>query len=331
MRINFFSILGFAFFRHVFRLKMTIPFFFFLFLQIVENFSNMDTEQNNLIDLRKIFTAKVPKLMKHMPNWLFRKIQRLLHEDDINEILTKYADKEGIDFINAVVADFNLDVVLKGVDNLMASDRVLVASNHPLGGLDGIALIGAVGNHRGNTLTPVNDFLMFVKNLRPIFIPVSKVGSATANREESLKLFNETFAGDATICYFPFGLCSRKTKGGKIMDLDWKKTFVTKSKAYQRDIVPVHIEGRNSNFFYNLARLRKGLGIKVNIEMAFLVDEFFKQRNKQLTITFGKPIPYQTFDRRFTDAQWAEKLRTFSYNLAKDADLVFDPQKEYTI
>ena len=101
----------------------------------------METEQTNLIDLRKIFTAKMPKLMKHMPEWLFRKIQRLLHEDDINEILTKYADKEGIDFINAVVADFNLNLVLKGVDNLMASDRVLVASNHPLGGLDGIALV----------------------------------------------------------------------------------------------------------------------------------------------------------------------------------------------
>ena len=110
-----------------------------------------------------------------------------------------------------------------------------------------------------------------------------------------------------------------------------EKTFVTKSKAYQRDIVPVHIEGRNSNFFYNLARLRKRLGIKVNIEMAFLVDEFFKQRNKQLTITFGKPIPYQTFDRRFTDAQWAEKLRTFSYQLPKDANQIFDPEKEYTI
>ena len=291
----------------------------------------METEQSNLIDLRKIFTAKVPKLMKHMPEWLFRKIQRLLHEDDINEILTKYADKEGLDFINAVVADFNLDVVLEGVDNLMASDRVLVASNHPLGGLDGIALIGSVGNNRGVTLTPVNDFLMFVKNLQPIFIPVSKVGSATANREESLKLFNETFAGDATICYFPFGLCSRKTKGGKIMDLDWKKTFVTKSKAYQRDIVPTHIEGRNSDFFYNLARLRKRLGIKVNIEMAFLVDEFFKQRNKQLTIYFGNPIPYQMLDRRYTDAEWAERLRRFSYQLPKDVNQVFDPEKEYTI
>ena len=291
----------------------------------------METQENNLIDLRKIFTAKVPKLMKHMPEWLFRKIQKLLHEEDINEILTKYGHLKGVDFINALIADFNLELELKGVDNLMASERILVASNHPLGGLDGIALIAAVGNHRGRTLTPVNDFLMFVKPLEPIFIPVNKVGSATANREENIRLFNETFEGDATICYFPFGLCSRKTDDGKIQDLDWKKTFLTKSKAYQRDIVPVHIEGRNSQFFYNLARWRKKLKIKVNIEMAFLVNEFFNQRNKKLTISFGKPIPYQTFDRRFTDVQWAEKLRTFSYQLGDDCNLIFDPSKEYKV
>lgn len=297
----------------------------------METEQNKTIEQDNLIDIRKIFTAKVPKLMKWMPNWLFRKIQRLLHEDDINEILTKYADQQGQDFVNALIKDFNLELELKGVDNLMSSKRVLVASNHPLGGLDGIALISAVGNHRGETVTPVNDFLMFVKNLQPIFIPVNKVGSATANKEENLRLFNETFESDKTICYFPFGLCSRKTDDGKIQDLDWKKTFLTKSKAYQRDIVPVHIEGHNSKFFYNLARLRKKLKIKANIEMAFLVDEFFKQRNKKLTISFGKPIPYQTFDRRFTDAQWAEKLRTFSYQLGNDCNLDFDPNKTYSI
>ena len=289
----------------------------------------MENEQNNLIDLRKIFTAKVPKLMKYMPNWLFRKIQRLLHEDDINEILTKYADKEGIDFINAVVDDFNLKVVVEGEENLMAGDRILVASNHPLGGLDGIALIGTVGKYCPNPVTPVNDFLMFIKNLQPIFIPVNKVGKGVANKQENLRLFNETFAGDRAICYFPFGLCSRKVRGGKIMDLDWKKTFIAKAKEYHRDIIPTHIDGHNTKFFYNLARLRKFFKIKANIEMAFLPDEFFKQRNKTLTIIFGKPIPYQVFDGRHTDAEWAEILRCFSYNLADDPELVFDPDKDY--
>lgn len=291
----------------------------------------METSVEKVIDLRKVFTAKVPKLMKHMPEWAFRRIQRLLHEDDINDILVRFKDLQGVEFINAVVQDFNLKLVLNGTENLQAGQRIVVASNHPLGGLDGMALIGVVGNHRGEVITPVNDFLTFVPNLRPIFIPVNKVGNDVANRKENIRVFNETFEGDATVCYFPFGLCSRKTKGGKIMDLDWKKTFVTKAKAYQRDVVPVHIDGRNSNFFYNLARIRKFLHIKVNIEMAFLVDELFKQRNKTLTITFGKPIPYQSFDKRFTDAQWAEKLRRFSYNLPNDPNQAFDPLKEYEI
>lgn len=291
----------------------------------------METSVEKVIDLRKVFTAKVPKLMKHMPEWAFRRIQRLLHEDDINDILVQFKDLQGVEFINAVVQDFNLKLVLNGTENLQAGQRIVVASNHPLGGLDGMALIGVVGNHRGEVITPVNDFLTFVPNLRPIFIPVNKVGNDVANRKENIRVFNETFEGDATVCYFPFGLCSRKTKGGKIMDLDWKKTFVTKAKAYQRDVVPVHIDGRNSNFFYNLARIRKFLHIKVNIEMAFLVDELFKQRNKTLTITFGKPIPYQSFDKRFTDAQWAEKLRRFSYNLPNDPNQAFDPLKEYEI
>ena len=192
-------------------------------------------------------------------------------------------------------------------------------------------LIGTVGSYCPNPVTPVNDFLMYIKNLQPVFIPVNKVGKGVANREENLRLFNETFASDRAICYFPFGLCSRKVKGGKIMDLDWKKTFVSKSKEYHRDIIPTHIDGQNTRFFYNLARLRKRLKIKANIEMAFLVDEFFKQRNKTLTIIFGKPIPYQTFDSRLSDADWAEKLRCFSYNLAIDKDLTFDPEQQYLI
>ncbi|MCR5014146.1 MAG: glycerol acyltransferase [Bacteroidales bacterium] len=291
----------------------------------------MEDKYGNLIDFRKVFEAKAPKLMKRMPNFVFRRIQKLLHEKDINRILAAYGDKQGVDFVHAVVQDFNLNVVVNGEEHLKDSPRILVASNHPLGGLDGIALIGTVGNSCPDVVTPVNDFLLFVKNLQPIFIPVNKAGKGVANREENVRLFNETFASDRAICYFPFGLCSRKVKGGKIMDLEWKKTFVTKAKEFHRDIVPTHIDGHNTKFFYNLARLRKRLNIKVNIEMAFLVDEFFKQRDKTLTITFGKPIPYTVFDNRFTDAEWAEKLRCFSYNLPADPNQEFDPGKNYSI
>jgi hypothetical protein len=291
----------------------------------------METVQDNLIDFKKIFAAKVPKLVRYIPNWLFRRVQRLLHEEDINEILTKYRDLEGLDFVNATVDDFNLKIVVNGIENLAEDQRIIVASNHPLGGLDGLALIGTVGKVHPDVGTPVNDFLMFVKNLKPIFIPVNKVGTSVEAKADNVRVFNEAFESDKAICYFPFGLCSRKTKDGEILDLDWKKTFVSKAKAYHRDIIPAHIDGRNTDFFYNMARLRKQLHIKANIEMAFLVDEFFKQRNKTLTITFGKPIPWQTFDKRYSDAQWAMKLRNFSYQLNEDPNQSFDPAKDYKI
>ena len=142
----------------------------------------MEDKYGNLIDFRKILEAKAPKLMKRMPNWVFRRIQKLLHEEDINTILSKYGHLQGVDFVQAVVRDFNLNVVVQGAENLTASDRIIVASNHPLGGLDGIALIGTVGTYCPDPVTPVNDFLMFVKNLQPIFIPVNKAGKGVANR-----------------------------------------------------------------------------------------------------------------------------------------------------
>lgn len=291
----------------------------------------METVQEKVLDLHEVLSAKVPKLMKHMPDWLFKRIQQLMHEDELNRIMLKYKCLEGIRFLSAVIKDFHVELVLKGVEHLRESHRILVASNHPMGGFDGMALIQTVGSVRGKVSVPVNDFLTYVPNLRSVFIPVNKLGIAVANKRDNICLFNETFAGDSTICFFPFGLCSRMTKDGKIMDLEWKKTFVTKAKASFRDIVPVHIDGRNSSFFYNLSRFRKFLGIKANIEMAFIIDEFFKQRNHTMTIVFGKPIPYQTFDSRFTDVQWAEKLRRFSYQLPNDSEQTFDPQKDYEI
>ena len=305
--------------------------FFPIFVGRICSVFVMKTVQEKVLDLHKVLSAKVPRLMKHMPDCLFKKIQQLMHEDELNRIMLKYKCLEGVRFLTAVIKDFHVKLVLKGTEHIMGDRRIVVASNHPMGGFDGMALIQTVGSIRGKVLAPVNDFLTYVPNLRSVFIPVNKIGTALANRRDNMRLLKEAFAGDSTVCYFPFGLCSRMTKDGKIMDLEWKKTFVTKARASFRDIVPVHIDGQNSSFFYHLACLRKFLGIKANIEAAFLIDEFFKQRNHTLTIIFGKPIPYQTFDNRFTDVQWAEKLRRFSYQLPNDSEQTFDPQKDYEL
>ena len=157
----------------------------------------------------------------------------------------------------------------------LRTGRYIIASNHPLGGLDGVALMQVMGRKRKDIVFPVNDILLYLPNLRELFIPINKHGS----NNENVEIIQKTFESEKMILYFPAGLVSRKQKGG-IMDLEWRKTFISKSKQYKRDIIPVHIDGRNSSFFYSLANLRKMLNIKANIEMLFLPDEMYKQKNK---------------------------------------------------
>ena len=102
-----------------------------------------------------------------------------------------------------------------------------------------------------------------------------------------------------------------------------EKTIISKAKRYRRDIIPTHIDGSNSNFFYNLAPYRKKLGIKANIEMFYLSNELFKQRDKTLTITFGKPISYTVFDKRYRDNHWAELLKQHVYKLKDNPEAEF--------
>jgi len=270
------------------------------------------------IDVAKVIERKSPKLRKTLPGFIIRYLRHIIHEDELNGFLRQYGHLKGLPFIDGVLKYMNTKIEVIGLENIPKDKRVIIASNHPLGGLDGIALMGTVGKKRKDIVFPVNDILMNIKNLEPLFIPINKHGSNT----ENIQIINDTFASDKIICYFPFGLVSRKKKG-VIKDLVWHPTFITKAKRFKRDVIPTFISGRNTNFFYNLANLRSFLKIKTNIEMLYLVDEFHKQKNKKITITFGRPIPYQTFDKRKSPTQWANAMRDFIY-LLKD-----NPNKEF--
>ena len=271
-----------------------------------------------LINLEKVISEKSPIFRKFLPGFMINYLKRIVHEDTINLYLTKFGHLTGIDFIEASLAEMNTRLEIIGIDNIPEKGGCIIASNHPLGGLDGLALMLAISDIRKDIVFPVNDILMNIKNLEPLFIPINKHGSNTQN----IQIINDTFASDKVICYFPFGLVSRK-KNGKIMDLEWKSTFISKAKRFKRDIIPAHIGGRNSNFFYNLSNIRKALGIKANIEMLYLADELYKQRDSTFKITFGPAIPYGTFDNRHTKAEWAELMRQYSYKLGKDSNAQF--------
>jgi len=209
-----------------------------------------------------------------------------------------------------------VNIVAEGIGPVNESSRYIIAANHPLGGMDGMALMKVAGKIWPDIVFPVNDLLMNVPGLRSLFIPVNKHGRNT----ENARIIAPTFASNKTILYFPAGLCSRKRSDDTICDLEWKKTFITKARQYKRDVIPVYIEGRNSDWFYNLSKWRKSFGIKTNIEMLYLVDEMMKQRDKTIRLIFGKIIPYPTFDKSRTDTEWAEWVKQKTYKLKVTSD-----------
>ena len=222
-----------------------------------------------------------------VPRPLVRWLKHIVHQDEVNGFLWDNRERVGVDWLEACVSYLDLTLNVHGIENLPAKDDgrlYTFVSNHPLGGIDGVALGAIVGRHYdGNFRYLVNDLLMNLPGLAPLCIPINKTGS-------------------------------RRTKG-EIRDIAWTKTFIAKSVETKRDVVPIHFGGQNSNFFYRLANVCKRLGIKFNVAMLFLVDEMYKNRHKTFNVTIGKPIPWQTFDNSRTPLQWAQTVQDMVYQL----------------
>lgn len=274
----------------------------------------MATEQDKFIQVREVIHKKSPRLAKWIPKPLISYLKRTIHEDEINYIMTTYKDLYGLDFVDALINELGVEVVLEGEDNIPIDESVIFASNHPLGGLDGIAFMHAIGRYRRDVKFLVNDILLNIRNLEPLFIGVNKVGGQNKN---AISAIDEAYAADHALLVFPAGLVSRKINS-EIVDLEWKKSFISKAKKYKKNIVPVFIEGKNSNFFYNFSRWRQKLGVKFNLEMLYLPDEMFSQRGQRVTIKIGKKIPYSYFDTAKNERQWAADVKQLVYEMAKD-------------
>ena len=271
-------------------------------------------ETNDILqlDVEQILYSKNPALKKALPGFLVRYLKRIVHQDELNEFLRICRKPPGCGIHKGRTRIFQDKLQgFTGAENIPASGRYIFVSNHPLGGLDGLVFIYELSKYYKSLKFPVNDILMTIRNLSGVFLPINKHGS---QEREAVRLIEEAYASDSQILYYPAGLCSRKKKG-VIRDLQWHKSFISKSIQYKRDVVPAYFSGRNSDFFYNLSNIRNFLGIKANIEMLYLVDELFKQKGKAIDLVFGKAIPWQTFDKSRSAAEWAEWVKEKSYEL----------------
>ena len=270
-------------------------------------------EKTLTIDVRAVVRDKSRSLYRKIPGFAFTGLEKLIRQDDINDILTRFGHLRDVPFISAVLDDLRIRRESEGLETLPAGERYLFVSNHPLGGLDGFALAEAVQGRFGDVRLVVNDLLMHLVPIRGLFTPINKHGRQNSGYVRGL---NEILAGDLPVVYFPAGLCSRRIRG-RVTDLPWKKTAVQKALESGRTVVPVYVCDKNSSFFYTFANLRKKLGIGVNLEMLLLPSELFKKRGKgRIRLFFGAPVPPQELRNGWSAARWTEELRRRCYALA---------------
>lgn len=267
------------------------------------------------INLHTILRERLPRRIgKLLPGFLITGLEKVIHQDELNVMLRMAYPARGSAFSRRILEYLDISVEVIGLDNL-PSERLMFASNHPLGGLDGIALIAVLGERYGDNGVRflVNDMLMNVEPLQDVFLPINKYGS---QGREAAKAINEAMASSMQILQFPAGLVSRLQPDGSIADLEWQKAFVAKAIQYERDIVPVRFEGTNTSLFYGTAKIRKKLGLKVNIEQALLPGEVCKSRGAKFRIIFGEPISWKALkDSGKSPKELAAEIREIVYTL----------------
>lgn len=274
----------------------------------------MATVSEKTIDIEKVLKDKMGAKAKFVPGFLVRWLKRIVHQDEINAFLWESRDKTGVEWLEACVRYLDIKLEIEGKENLPAADDKRLytfVSNHPLGGQDGVTLGAVIGRHfDGRFRYLVNDLLMNLPGLAPLCIPINKTGSQSRNFPAMVKA---GFESNNHMLMFPAGLCSRR-HNGLIRDIPWSKTFISKSVEYQRDIIPIHFSGQNSNFFYRLANFSDRF-LPFNLAMVFLADEMYKNVHKSFQIKIGKPIPWQTFDKSKSPQEWAQFVREQVYSL----------------
>lgn len=265
------------------------------------------------IDLRRVLAERLGRWNALVPGWLRRKAERIICQDRLNALLEHNYPKRGADFCRGVLSELNVSVELRGTDRLPSrhDTRVLFVCNHPLGGLDGMALIACLSDYFGRQLqVVVNDLLMAVEPLRDCFVPVNKHGAQSRHAASTLET---VMASDAPVLMFPAGLCSRQADDGTVADLRWNKMFLRKAVDYRRDVVPLYFDGRNSDSFYRAARRRVRSGLHFNLEMLLLPREVFASSGSHFSVTCGRIIPWQQLGKP-CEAE-AARIRQIVYNI----------------
>jgi putative hemolysin len=268
------------------------------------------------IDLEKSFKNSTSKLVRSLPGFIIRLLEKIIWQDEMNATIHRSRHLTGVPFVNGVLNDWKVKVVIKGGENIPKSGRFVFVANHPVGAIDSLSFLSTIHEFFPKVISPSNQLFNYIPNLHPVILGVNVFGT---NTKETAEKLNQLFESDAQVMIFPSGEVSRRKKG-EISDGIWQKTFITKAVQYQRDIIPVHISGRNSGFFYFVANLRKFLGIKIYIETMLLPNEMMRQRNSTVVMTIGNPISWAGLTKEKSQNEWAQFVKEKVYEIVNPSN-----------
>lgn len=263
------------------------------------------------INIKKILRNSKSKMLRKMPNFLIVIVARIIKQKELNYLITKYSDTNGVDFSGKVLEELNIKVNIQGIENLPDNGKCFFVANHPFGVADGLVILSTVANKYKRLKAIGNEAFMLVPQIRSIIAAVNVFGR---NHKEYIVELEKVYNSDEPIVHFPAGLVSR-IKKHKIEDSEWQKSFITKAIKCERDIVPFYFAGRNSHLFYSIFRIRKFFGIKMVLELMLLPQELYNKQKKTLELVIGKPISYKTFDKSRTHSEWAQWVKAELYSL----------------
>jgi len=272
------------------------------------------TSVPTVIDVEVALQEKIPDIYKKIPAVILRLIKKIIRQEDINRMIHESSHLNGIPLVDWALDQFGVDIVVKGKEWIPKNGQFIFSANHPLGSLDGLAIITVVATIHQSVKFIANDLLKVIKGLEPVFLYIARFGEID---RQNAREINKTLASDAQLLVQPAGTVSKRNPV-KISDLPWNKFFIRKAIQYKRDVIPVHVQARNSRLFYNFSSFRKIFRIKSNLEMFLLPREMFNKSGKTITITVGKPIAYKTFDESRTHLEWAQKVREYVYLLGSE-------------
>ncbi|WP_027329485.1 GNAT family N-acyltransferase [Marinimicrobium agarilyticum] len=277
-----------------------------------------------MLNIEESLNHKFPRFARSAP--LLRKptlslLRKLVHEQAINQFLTDHRGSRGVDFIERIFDYFNFSysVAHRERANIPAQGRVVIMANHPIGSLDGLALIHLVSQVRTDVKIIANDLLSAFEPLRDLLLPLDNM-TGRAYRQ-SYKRILEALENEQAVIVFPAGEVSRARPSG-IRDGAWRSGFLHFARKTGAPLLPVFIQAKNSWLFYSASAVFKPLAT------ALLAHEMFNKRSAEIRFRVGEPIPARALEaKNLADKALIQRLKKHLYKLGRGKKTLFVTEK----